>query len=105
MDLHQRGAGFLLERRHAIARLVAGRLKDELAGERVAVGVQAGGRQTDDNVTGTDIFSSDQLVAVHNADDEAGKIVFPVGVEAGHLRRLAADERAAVLLACRSPDR
>ena len=34
-----------------------------------------------------------------DADDEAGDVVLAVGVEARHLRRLAADQRAAVLAA------
>ena len=34
-----------------------------------------------------------------HADDEAGEIVLAVGVEAGHLRGLAAEQRAAVLAA------
>ena len=37
-----------------------------------------------------------------HADDEAGDVVFAVGVEAGHLGGLAADERAAVLAARRA---
>ena len=37
--------------------------------------------------------------AFDRADDESGEIVFAVGVEAGHLRGLAANQRAAVLLA------
>ena len=38
-------------------------------------------------------------VARDDADDEAGDVVFAVGVEAGHLGRLAAEQRAAVLAA------
>ena len=36
---------------------------------------------------------------IDDADDEAGDVVFTVGVEAGHLGRFAADQRAAVLAA------
>ena len=36
------------------------------------------------------------FVALDHADDGAGEVVFAVGVEAGHLRGLAADQRAAV---------
>ena len=41
----------------------------------------------------------DDPLALDDADDEAGDVVFAVGVEAGHLRGLAADQRAAVLAA------
>ena len=37
----------------------------------------------------------------NRADDEAGDVVLAVGVEAGHLRGLAAEQRAAVLAARR----
>ena len=39
----------------------------------------------------------DQLRRVDGADDEAGEIVFAVGVEAGHLGGLAAEQRTAVV--------
>ena len=45
------------------------------------------------------VFTGDDLFAFDHADDEAREIVFAVGVEAGHLGGLAADERAAVVLA------
>src|SRR5205085_3363138 len=41
----------------------------------------------------------DQSIAPHGADDEAGDVVLAVGVEARHLGRLAAEQRAAVLAA------
>ena len=45
---------------------------------------------------GLDFAAGDQLVLVHDADDEAGQVVFAIGVEAGHLRGFAADEGASV---------
>ena len=39
------------------------------------------------------------LRAIDGADDEAGDVVFAVGVKARHLRGLAAEQRAAVVLA------
>ena len=78
---------------------VAGDFEEQLAGQRVAVGVQAGGGQADEHVAGLDVCAGDELVAIDGADDEAGQVVFAVGVEAGHLRGFAADERAAVGLA------
>ena len=96
VGLHQRGAGLVLEGVDVLVGLVLGDFEEELAGERVAVGVQAGGGQADEDVAGLDFCAGDQLGAVDDADDEAGQVVFAVGVEAGHLRGFAADERAAV---------
>ena len=67
--------------------------------QRIAVGVQPGGRQADEHVARRDRSAVDQPLARDGADDEAGDVVFAVGVEARHLRRLAAEERAAVLAA------
>ena len=79
--------------------LVAGDLEEELAGQGVAVGVEAGGGQADEHVAGLDGGAGDHLVAVDGADDEAGQVVLSVGIEAGHLGGFAADEGAAVGLA------
>ena len=67
--------------------------------QRVAVGVQAGRGHADQHVAGRDRPAVDQPRAVDDADDEAGEVVFAVGVEARHLRGLAAEQRAAVLAA------
>ena len=93
---HQRRAGLVLQLVHVLVRPVLRHLEQELARERVAVGVQAVGRQADQHVADLDRLAGDDLGAVDAADDEAGQVVLAVGVEAGHLRRLAADQRAAV---------
>ena len=97
--LQQRRAGLLLDRGHVLRGLVAGHFKQQLARQRVAVGVQPGGGQPDQHVARLDARAGDHLVAVHRAHDEARQVVLAVGVEAGHLRRLAADQHAAVGLA------
>ena len=56
-------------------------------------------RQADQHVAVGDAAAVDQRLAVDDADDEPGEIVLAVGVEARHLRRLAAEQRAAVLAA------
>ena len=99
MGLHQRRAGLLLDGGDVLRGLVAGHLKQQLAGQRVAVGVQAGGGHADEHVAGLDARAGDHLVAIDRAHDEAGQVVLAVGIEAGHLRGFAADERAAVGLA------
>ena len=99
MGLHQRSAGLLLDSCYVLGGLVARDLEKELSGQGVTVGVQAGGGQPDEHVAGLDADAGDDLVAVNCADNEAGQIVFAIGVEAGHLGGFPADEGAAVSLA------
>ena len=61
--------------------------------------MQPGGGQAEDNIPGLDGFAGDDFFALDYADDESGEIVFAVGIEAGHLSGLAANEGAAVVLA------
>ena len=73
-------------------------LEEELAGQGVAVGVQPGGGEADEDVPGTRCAEPSSTVrAVHHADDEARDVVLALGVEARHLGRLAAEQGAAVL--------
>jgi hypothetical protein len=66
--------------------------------------VQSGGRKPDEHVTGANRLAVDHARSRHGADDEAGDVVFAVGVEARHFRRLAAEQCAAVLAtAAREP--
>ena len=97
--LHQRRAGFLLDGGDVLAWFVFGHVEHQFAGERVAVGVQAGGGESDKNIACLDVGPGDHLVAIDGADDEAGKVIFAVGIKAGHLGCFAADEGAAVGLA------
>ena len=94
--LHERGAGFLLDGSDVLRGLVAADFEEELAGERVAVGVEAGGGNSDEDVAGFDADAGDHFVAVDGANDKAGEVVFAVGVEAGHLGSFAADESTAI---------
>ena len=54
-----------------------------------------GAGETDDRVAGTDARAVDDLVAFDHADDGADQIVIAGGIHARHLRRFAADQRAA----------
>ena len=76
--------------------LVAGHFEQQFAGQRVAVGVQAGRGQADQHIAGLDARAGDHLVAIDGAHNEAGQVVLAVGVKAGHLRRFAANQRAPV---------
>ncbi len=55
--------------------------------------------QSDEHVAGLNRFAGDDLLAIDHAHDEACQVVLAVGVEAGHLGSLAADQRAAIVLA------
>ncbi len=82
------------------AQLVVGlALHAHLAGERVAVGVQAARRQADQHVALAHGRGIEHLRPVHHAHAEAGQVVVVRVHHAGVLGHLAADERAAGLLA------
>ena len=93
---HEGGAGLVLELVDVLLGAVFGDFEEELAGEGVAVGVEAVGGQADEDVADLDGVAGDDLVAADGADDGAGEVVLAVGVEAGHLCGFAADEGAAV---------
>ena len=74
-------------------------IDERLARERVAVGVEPGGGDADDDVTRRDRLAVDDARPLHAADGEPGEVVLARRVEPGQLGRLAADERAAGLAA------
>ena len=80
-----------------VSRAVPGHFEQQLARQRVAVGVQPGGGQPEQHVAGADRRAGEHALALDRAHDEAGQIVFAGGVEARHLGGLAADQRAAVV--------
>ena len=83
-----------------VVRREAADVEEHAARQRIAVGVQTGRRQADQHIARHDASGHRSMrLAIDDADDEAGDVVFAVGVEAGHLRGLAADQRAAVLAA------
>ena len=68
---------------------------DDLADQRIAVGVGAAGGEAEHHVARADGGAVDDLRLLDRADGEAGEVVFAVRVHAGHLGGLAADQRAA----------
>ena len=73
--------------------------EEQLASQRVAVGVQAIGEQPHNDVPDFDGLARHDSFAFDHANDEAGQIIFALSVEAGHLGRLAANQGAAIVLA------
>ena len=72
-------------------------VEQHTARQRIPVGVETGRRQRDQRVPWHGSPPIDDARPVHGAHDEAGDVVFPVRVEARHLRGLAAKKRAPVL--------
>ena len=71
-------------------------LEENLAGERIAVGVQAAGGEADDGVAGADGFAVEHFGFFDDADDGAADVVLPRFIKAGHLGGFAADEGAII---------
>ena len=57
--------------------------------------MQARGGKPEQHVAFDDVVGRQQLTALGGADRESGKVIVAVAVHAGHLRGLAADQRAA----------
>ena len=99
----QRSAAELLERTAQLLRLSGGlgraRLNavdaNDLAHERVAVGVHAGGRQAQDHIARADVCGVEHLGTVDDAHGKAGEVVIGGGHDARVLGHLAAHKRAA----------
>ena len=70
-------------------------IEEQLARQRVSVCVQAGRGEPEQPVSHPDGVPSISLGPIHDADDEAGQIVFAGRVEIGHLGGFSADKRAA----------
>ncbi|MCY1215461.1 hypothetical protein D9M72_273080 [compost metagenome] len=74
--------------------LGVGALQD-LAQQRIAVGVRAAGRQAQHHVAGLDRLAGDDGGLFDRAHREAGQVVLAVGIHARHFGGFAADQRAA----------
>ena len=71
----------------------------QLAGQGVAIGVQAVRGQAQDHVAHFDRLAADDALALDRAHDESGQVVFAIGIEARHLGGFPADQGTAVVLA------
>src|SRR5579864_320128 len=96
---HQLIAHLVLDLIHVSFRRVMSNFKEQLAGQRITVGMQAVGGQPYQNIAHLNFIAADDLAPVHNANNEAGKIIFAARIEARHLRRLAADQGAIIMAA------
>src|SRR6266852_5717771 len=95
MRLQQFRADFISDFGDVGVGLEFGDFENQLARKRIAVGVQAGGWQRDQGVSGLDSLAGQKFFAFDNTDDEAREIVFTGRIEVRHLRGFAADEGTA----------
>jgi hypothetical protein len=79
---------------------VEGDIFKNLADERVAIRMRAGGAQAEKQVTGLQVRAREEGGAVNDAHDRSGHVKFSRQVHAGHLCGLAAEQRAPGLAAC-----
>jgi len=74
-------------------------VRENLTNKRKSVGVGPAGCQPEDDVSRHHLAAVDDGVVLHHADAETRQVVIRIGVHAGHLGRLAANERHARQLA------
>jgi len=97
MDLEEFVAEGAVESGGAAGDLQAELIEEDLAGEGIAIGMEAGRGHADEDIAAADGFLAVEHPGfLDDADDGAGDVVFAVLVEAGHLGGFAADEGAAI---------
>ena len=77
-----------------VGHLELGPFEADIAGQGVAVAVQAGGAQAQDDVARTDLLARDDLVLFDDADREARHVEFALAVGVGHFGGFAAQQGA-----------
>src|SRR6267154_3137278 len=97
MRLQQLGAALVADFRDVIVRLEFGGFKHQLPRQRITVGVQACGGQRNQRIARFDVFSGENFLAIHRADNESREVIFTWRIKAGHLRGFSADQRASGL--------
>src|SRR5947209_3480858 len=96
---HELVAGLVLDVGNVSIRRIFRHFKEELARQGISIGVQAVGGQAYKHVAGFHLIAGDDLLLIYNADDESSQIVLTLWIKAGHLGRLAADQRTSVMAA------
>jgi len=71
-----------------------GNVKENVACQRITVGVEAAGCQSHDRVARLDAAPCDGTLPVHDAHNAPGQVVLAFRVYARHLGRLSTDKRA-----------
>jgi hypothetical protein len=94
MRLQKFRADFVADFRDVSFRFELGDFENKFAGERIAIRVQARGRQCEQRISWLYVFPGKQFLAFDGADDKSGKVVFPGRIKTRHLRRFTPDKRA-----------
>ena len=74
-------------------------IKDNFTNQRVAIGMNTGGRQAQNNISSLYLFTGDNLGLLHSTNSKTSNIIFTLSIEASHLSCLTADKCTARLLA------
>src|SRR2546421_3332032 len=88
---HERRAQFIV----LLFRQVSLEVVEYSSYERIAVGMRPAGSEPEDHIARYDGAAIDDAILLDHADAEPGEVVFARRIHAGHLGRLAADQRAA----------
>ena len=91
----QRRAETAVEGEGGICLKIGAGVLDNAPNEGEAVRMHAAGGNRYGDIAGRHAGAIDESAAFDGADGEPGKVVTPDGIDAGHLRRLAADQRTA----------
>ena len=93
---HEGGADLVAELVDVLVGVVAGDVEEQALGDGVAVGVEAVGGQSEEDVAVGDVVAGDEAWARDDAGEEAGELVVVAAVEGGLLGGVAAEQGAAV---------
>ena len=99
VDAQQHVSGRRILSREGVVDAEAHPFEDDGPCQRVPVRVETRPTQADESVSGAYRRTVEDPFPLDHAHDEPGQVVFAGGVEVRHLRRLAAEQRARVLLA------
>ena len=75
---HEGCAGLVFQFVHVLVGTVLRHVEQQFAGKGIAVGVQAVRRQADQHIARLNLVAGDDRVAIDDADDESGKVVFAI---------------------------
>ena len=87
----------LFQTAHRAVDLQSHALEENLARQRITVGMEAGGGETDNLVANRGGRTVNDILAIDNADGKTSKIVLPFAVHSRHLGGLAANQSTAGL--------
>src|SRR5258706_16304411 len=79
--------------------MVAGDVKEKLAGKAKTIGVKAVGRKTEDNIACRNPRAVNDPRTIDDTDNKTGDVVLTIRIKARHLGSFAAEKRTAGIAA------